>query len=71
MSKNSEERPPSDLMLPSEVANLFRVSPKTVARWAGAGKLKVRKTLGNHRRYVRSEVEELLAKQCEGDARGE
>ena len=38
------------LLTPSEVAALFRVDPKTVTRWAKAGKLTAIKTLGGHRR---------------------
>jgi len=48
------------LLTPSEVATLFRVDPKTVTRWAKAGKLKSIKTLGGHRRYRESEVRALL-----------
>jgi excisionase family DNA binding protein len=50
----------SDLMTPAEVAELFRVDPKTVTRWADSGKLSAVRTLGGHRRYLRSEVEALL-----------
>ncbi|HLS48407.1 MAG TPA: BldC family transcriptional regulator [Actinomycetaceae bacterium] len=49
-----------DLLTPGEVADLFRVNPKTVTRWANAGKLTPVRTLGGHRRYRRSEVERLL-----------
>jgi excisionase family DNA binding protein len=49
-----------NLMTPAEVAALFRVDPKTVTRWADAGKLTAVRTLGGHRRYLRSEVESLL-----------
>ena len=42
------------------MASLFRVDPKTVTRWAKAGKLTSIKTLGGHRRYKESEVKELL-----------
>jgi excisionase family DNA binding protein len=49
------------LLTPSEVATLFRVDPKTVTRWAKAGKLTAIKTLGGHRRYMESEVKALLA----------
>ena len=49
------------LLTPSEVAARFRVDPKTVTRWANAGKLSSIRTLGGHRRFRRSEVEELLA----------
>jgi excisionase family DNA binding protein len=48
------------LLTPSEVAQLFRVDPKTVTRWAKAGKLTSIKTLGGHRRYKESEVRLLL-----------
>ena len=48
------------LLTPSEVAALFRVDPKTVTRWAKAGKLTPIRTLGGHRRYRKSEVEVLL-----------
>lgn len=48
------------LLTPAEVAALFRVDPKTVTRWAKAGKLASIRTLGGHRRYRESEVLELL-----------
>ncbi|MCS6711340.1 helix-turn-helix domain-containing protein [Brachybacterium sp. EF45031] len=48
------------LLTPAEVAKLFRVDPKTVTRWAQAGKLSSIRTLGGHRRYRRHEVENLL-----------
>jgi excisionase family DNA binding protein len=48
------------LLTPSEVATLFRVDPKTVTRWAKAGKLTSIRTLGGHRRYKESEVKALL-----------
>jgi len=48
------------LLTPSEVATLFRVDPKTVTRWAKAGKLTSIRTLGGHRRYRESEVRQLL-----------
>lgn len=39
------------LLTPAEVATMFRVDPKTVTRWAKAGKLTSIRTLGGHRRY--------------------
>jgi excisionase family DNA binding protein len=51
------------LLTPSEVAALFRVDPKTVTRWAKAGKLNSIRTLGGHRRYRASEVHALLEAQ--------
>jgi excisionase family DNA binding protein len=59
MNRSSE---PEVLLTPAEVAKLFRVDPKTVTRWAKAGKLTAVRTLGGHRRYRRSEVESLLTK---------
>ena len=51
---------PQNLMTPAEVAALFRVDPKTVTRWADAGKMTAVRTLGGHRRYQRDEVQNLL-----------
>jgi len=48
------------LLSPAEVAQLFRVDPKTVTRWANTGKLTSLRTLGGHRRYRESEVRNLL-----------
>ena len=48
------------LLTPAEVAALFRVDPKTVTRWAKAGKLSSIRTLGGHRRYWEAEVRALL-----------
>jgi len=47
-------------MTPAEVATLFRVDPKTVTRWADAGKLTAIRTLGGHRRFRQDEVQNLL-----------
>ncbi len=51
------------LLTPAEVAAMFRVDPKTVTRWAKAGKLSSIRTLGGHRRYRESEVRSLLTGQ--------
>jgi len=48
------------LLTPAEVAAIFRVDPKTVTRWAKSGKLTAIRTLGGHRRYRQSEVNNLL-----------
>ena len=48
------------LLTPAEVAAIFRVDPKTVTRWAKAGKLTSIRTLGGHRRFKESEVKSLL-----------
>ena len=51
------------LFKPAEVAHLFRVDPKTVTRWAKAGRLSSIRTLGGHRRYLEAEVEALMRPQ--------
>src|SRR5688572_13179276 len=51
---------PEALLTPSEVAALFRVNPKTVTRWARAGKLTAIRTLGGHRRFRASEIRRCL-----------
>jgi excisionase family DNA binding protein len=56
LSASNQEK----LLTPAEVAALFRVDPKTVTRWAKAGKLTSIRTLGGHRRYKESEVKALL-----------
>lgn len=56
----SSEPRGGELLTPGEVARLFGVDPKTVTRWAGAGKLTALRTLGGHRRYRATEVLSLL-----------
>lgn len=51
------------LLTPAEVAQLFRVDPKTITRWAKAGKITSIWTVGGHRRYYLEEIEKLLANQ--------
>ncbi len=50
------------LLTPSEVAAMFRVNPKTVTRWARAGKISAIRTLGGHRRFRASEIRQFLEK---------
>ena len=49
------------LLTPGEVASLFRVDPKTVTRWASAGRIGSIRTPGGHRRFRESEVRNMLA----------
>jgi excisionase family DNA binding protein len=61
MATSEEDlRIPEVLLTPSEVARLFRVNPKTVTRWARAGKLTAIRTLGGHRRFRESEIRRCL-----------
>lgn len=51
----------TDLLTPSQVADLLGVDPKTVTRWAQAGKLPTAAlTVGGHRRYRRSDLDQYL-----------
>jgi len=49
-----------ELLTPSEVAVMFRVDPKTVTRWAQAGRIPSFRTIGGHRRFRASEVQRFL-----------
>lgn len=60
MAPNDDPDAPDRLLTPSEVAQLFRVNPKTVTRWARAGKLTAIRTLGGHRRFRASEIDRCL-----------
>ena len=51
------------LMTPGEVANLFRVDPKTVSRWAISGRIPSVRTPGGHRRFRETDVRALLRGQ--------
>lgn len=51
---------PEKLLTPGEVAQLFHVDPKTVTRWANAGRIASIKTPGGHRRFRKSEIDALL-----------
>jgi excisionase family DNA binding protein len=50
----------NELLRPAEVSALFRVDPRTAARWAKAGKLSAIRTLGGQHRYHRTSVQALL-----------
>jgi excisionase family DNA binding protein len=56
----TSERSVDALLTPGEVAEMFRVNPKTVTRWARAGKITSLRTLGGHRRFRESEIRQLL-----------
>lgn len=51
---------PEPLLTPGEVADLFRVDPKTVSRWAKAGRIGSVPTPGGHRRFREDDVRALL-----------
>jgi excisionase family DNA binding protein len=51
------------LLTPNEVAEIFRVNPKTVTRWAQSGKISAIRTLGGHRRFNAAEIMRHLEEQ--------
>lgn len=53
---------PERLLTSGEVAKIFRVSPKTVTRWANEGVLPHIRTPGGHRRFFESAVKEMFDK---------
>lgn len=59
--QGTRQHPNERLLTPGEVANLFRVDPKTVTRWATAGRIGSIRTPGGHRRFRESEVHALLS----------
>ena len=62
-SERSESHP---LMLPEEVAALFRVHPGTLGRWVREGLLEVRRTPGGHMRFDRAYIERKLREGLDG-----
>jgi len=59
-------RDDEELLTPNEVAELFGVTPRTLVRWEQARKLRAIRTLGGHRRYLRSQVEALRRRGASG-----
>jgi excisionase family DNA binding protein len=59
MSHAIHALPTKNYMTSSEVARLLQVSPTTIARWTREGRLGCFVTLGGHRRFERTAVDEL------------
>jgi excisionase family DNA binding protein len=53
------------LLTRADVAEIFQVSPSTITRWADRGILPAVKTLGGHRRYEATVVQELIQQLSE------
>src|SRR5690349_3272661 len=62
MSVQPSRTADTELLTPGAVAAVLFVDPKTVTRWARAGKIDSIRTPGGHRRYRRSDVEALAAR---------
>ena len=63
MEQPTERIDTSGLLTPNEVAEIFRVNPKTVTRWAQSGKISAIRTLGGHRRFSAAEIMRHLQEQ--------
>lgn len=57
-------KPYPDVLIPGELAKLFRVNPKTAARW----NLKCFRTPGGHKRYHKVDVREAMIRKNMGEA---
>jgi hypothetical protein len=54
--------PDTTWLMPAEAAAILKVHPRTVGKWALAGKITgVQRTLGGHRRYDGPEIRGLAA----------
>ncbi|OLT25392.1 hypothetical protein BJF83_22985 [Nocardiopsis sp. CNR-923] len=49
------------VLTPTDVARTFRVDSRTVSRWAKEGRITSFRTPGGHRRFLKHEVDALLA----------
>jgi excisionase family DNA binding protein len=50
-----------DYLTSSEAAKALHVSPKTITRWANEGRINHMVTLGGHRRFLRRDVDLVVA----------
>ena len=55
-----------EYLTPGEVARALHVSPKTIIRWANDGRIPYMMTLGGHRRFLRKDIEEVVARMEAG-----
>jgi excisionase family DNA binding protein len=46
----------------NQVAKEFGVTPRTIRRWESSGKIKAKKSMGGHRKFLYLEIKELLQK---------
>lgn len=44
------------LLTPAQAGAIFGVDPKTITRWAEAGKIACTRTMGGHRRFKEEDV---------------
>lgn len=56
---------PTDALTTKQAAEILGCSTQAVVQWANAGKLRHFRTLGNHRRFSRAEIEAIAKEQRE------
>jgi excisionase family DNA binding protein len=59
-----------EMMRPGEVAALFGVTTKTVARWGSVGLLRAVRTPGGHMRYYAANVRALAGARADAPTLG-
>ena len=60
----------SEYLTAGEAARMLMVSPKTLVRWADAGRIPHAVTLGGHRRFSRTEVANMAQRMARGAGAG-
>ena len=50
-----------ELVTPAEFARALNLDAKTIGRWTATGKLRCVRTLGNHRRLFRADLDAIIA----------
>lgn len=60
LDNNVSPLTPEPLLTTAQVAAIFHVDPKTVTRWAKAGKLRAVRTIDGHRRYYEADIRAIL-----------
>lgn len=63
--RTPQPKPGERLLTPGEVAAIFRVDPKTVTRWAAAGRIGCVRTPSGHRRFREADVKKFLKPKSE------
>ena len=58
-----KQAPPPRWLRSAEAADILGVESKTIGRWAREGKIPYQYTIGNHRRFLESDIRQLLAAQ--------
>ncbi|WP_344031894.1 helix-turn-helix domain-containing protein [Leucobacter iarius] len=61
MANRDDERDPNERITPAEAARISGLTPGGLAKMADSGRLNATRPGGNHRRYLRGEIQALNA----------